>query len=67
MIRIIETEDKIKVYEDNTLLKEFDALRFDASVNSYGFIYIYDMKSSERVFITGRENAYYLCMREVTQ
>lgn len=67
MIRIIETKDKIKVYNDGTLLEEFDSLRFDVSVNSYGFIYIYDRKSSERVFITGRENAYYLCMREVTQ
>lgn len=67
MIRIIETKDKIKVYNDGTLLEEFDSLRFDVSVNSYGFIYIHDRKSSERVFITGKENAYYLCMREVTQ
>lgn len=67
MIRIIETKDKIKVYNDGTLLEEFDSLRFDVLVNSYGFIYIYDRKSSERVFITGRENAFYLDMREVTQ
>ena len=34
MIRIIETKDKIKVYNDDTLLEEFDSLRFDVSVNS---------------------------------
>lgn len=67
MIKIIETEDKIKVYNNDTLLEEFDVLRFDVSSNSDGFIYIYEKKLHERVFLTGREHAYYLCMRKVTQ
>ena len=67
MIKIIETEDKIKVYEDNTLLEEFDSFKFKVLVNSYGFIYIYDRKSGDYSFITGRDNAYYLCMMKDTQ
>lgn len=67
MIKIIETEDKIKVYNNDALLKEFDALRFKVSSNSDGFICIYEKKSHERVFLAGREHSYYLCMRKVTQ
>lgn len=66
MIKIIENESYIEVYSDDNFIAKFDSIKYTVETSN-GLIYVIDKKSPRKYrFCTGKENAYYINVKEST-